>query len=592
MTPDIAATLAITVGSLVLFIWGRLRIEVVGLLVMSSVIVFGLVTPAQGIAGFANEAVITVALVLGLSAGLIRTGAVDILARWIEGVAGHSERRLAMAILVIVIPLSALINNTATVAILLPMVLGLARNAGVAPSRLLMPLSFGSQLGGSLTVIGTSTNLLVAGMVLDLGMDRISLFEITPPGLVLVAVGCLYLLTVGRWLTPHRRPEKASVLRHELRDYATELLVDPQSVLVGATVAGSGLEDEFGVQVIGVYRHGRALQEFNDRELEAGDSVLISGRPEAISELAGVDHLTIRTSVESDADSGRPADELRLAEMIVSPRSRTIGQPLRDVSMRLPAGLTVLALERHGVEVDEPLTEIELAAGDLLLVRAPIEQLRRLHESGDFGLLGVVDLPAKRTDKVRFAVPILAGVILLAATGVTTILVSGLAGMVAMVLTGCIRPDEVYQEMDWAVIILLGSLLALGTALQTSGTADWLAAIVVELTRSLGTTGVLAAFFLLTSLLTSVITNNAAAVVLTPVAVAAARGLGVSPMPFVVAVMFAASTAFATPIGYQTNIFIYGPGGYRFSDFLRVGGPLVLLLAAVATSVLPLFFPF
>ncbi|HSO22302.1 MAG TPA: SLC13 family permease [Chondromyces sp.] len=592
ITLDIALTLAVTFGSLVLFVWGRLRIEVVGLLVMTAVIVLGLVSPGQGIAGFANEAVVTVALVLGLSAGLLRTGAVDVLARWIEQVAGHSEWRLTAAVLVIVIPVSALINNTATVAILLPMVMGLSRSAGVTPSRLLMPLSFGSQMGGSLTVIGTSTNLLVVGMVLELGMDRIGLFEITLPGLVLAAAGATYLLTVGRWITPHRASAETSVLRHELREYASELSVDPESELVGATVRQSGLEDQYGVQVVALYRDGRPIPDFPAAEIAAGDSVLVSGRSEAIVQMAQADRLSVRTtSPGPEAGDGRP-EELRLAEMIVSPRSRTIGQPLREVMTRLPADVTVLALQRHGVEVEEPMSEMELTAGDLLLVRSPVDRLRALHEGGDFGLLGVVDLPPKRTSKIRFAVPILAGVILLAATGITTILVSALVGLVGMVLTGCIRPEEIYQEMDWAVIVLLGSLLALGTALQTTGTAELIAAVVVEVVRPLGTTGILAAFFLLTSVLTSVITNNAAAVVLTPVAVAAARGLDVSPMPFVVAVMFAASNAFATPIGYQTNIFIYGPGGYRFSDFLRVGSPLVLLLAAVASLVLPMFFPF
>lgn len=616
---DIGLTLGVAGVALALFVWGRWKIEVVGVLVMLAVAVLGLVEPEDAISGFANEATVTVALVLGLSAGLLKTGAVDALGRVIQRLAGTSEVRLTLVILALVAPVSAFINNTAAVAVLLPMVMGLARNAGVAPSRLLMPLSFGSQLGGTLTLIGTSTNLLVAGMVLDLGVERIQLFDITPPALVLAAVGLVYLATVGRWITPHREGEHETLTSRDLREYLSELEVEPGSGLVGRRLQETDLEEEYGVRLVAVRRGDELLYPHEDDDAEAlegdggsgedgdgsepyrfrtGDHLLVRGKLHNLTAVERMDELSLvvpASELEAAERTGAPEgveDDLRLAEMIVPPRSRVVGSALGDLGMDLPGGVAVLAMERHGEAVERPLPRVELAAGDILLVRAPVERLQALHESGDFGLLGVVELPPKRTQKMKLAVPILLAVVLLAATGVTTILVSALGGMVALVLTGCVRPREVYEEMDWGVVILLGSLLALGDAMQATGTTAFLAGHLVDRVRDLGPHGVLAAFYLLTTGLTALISNNAAALVLTPVAVATAQGLEISPLPLVVAVMFASSNSFVTPIGYQTNTFIYGPGGYRFSDFARVGGPLVLLVAAAATFAIPWFFPF
>ncbi len=592
LTPDMVLTLLVSGVALLLFVSGRLRIEVVGMATMVAVVVLGLVTPEQGIAGFANEAVVTVAMVLGLSSALLRTGAVDVLARWVGRVGGGSEWRLSVTLLALVVPASALINNTAAVAVLLPMVLGLSREAGVAPSKLLMPLSFGSQLGGTLTLIGTSTNLLVAGMVVDLGMERIGIFEITPAAAVLAVVGCAYLLTVGRWLTPRRASPQDSRVLHEPRQYVTELEVDPGSELVGDSVTEAGIEAEFKVRLVAIRRGDERMPPDEIVRLEAGDHLLVSGRPDRVARLASADHLIVQAQASPLEMEDVSPSELRLAEMVVPPRSRVVGHSLDDVRRLFGEPVSVLGLERHGAVTSErPIGSVELAAGDILLVRAPFDTLRALHDSRDLAVVGVVEPLHPRRGRIGIAVSILAAVVVAAASGLSGILVASMVGLVAMVLTRCVRVDEVYEDMDWGVLVLLGSLLALGTALQQTGTAELLAAVVVRLASPLGAIGVLAAFYVLTSLLTNLLTNNAAAVVLTPIAVAAARGLDVSAMPFVIAVMLAASNSFATPIGYQTNTFVYGPGGYRFGDFLRVGGPLNLLLAAAATLVVPLFFP-
>jgi di/tricarboxylate transporter len=593
VTQQIALTLGVTAAALALFIWNRLRVDVVGLLVMTTLVLLGLVTPREGISGFANEATVTVALMLALSTGLLRTGAVDVLGQWVARLAGRSELRVLTIVLGVVIPLSAFINNTAAVAILMPIVLGLSRTAGVAPSRTLMPLSFGSQLGGTLTLIGTSTNLLVAGLVLDAGLGRIGLFDVTPAAAILTAIGVVYLLTAGRWLAPVRPAPQTPVESYELREYLTALVVGAESNLVGRSLAGSRFGHALGLQVVQIQRGDERIVAPNGAtSIHAGDVLVVTGKITNIAQIEDTNHLEIAgAKPEIDAAAGAGNGD-QWAEVLVNLGSEAAGRTLTELGFRSRYGITALAIQRHGTPIHGPVGRVPLKPGDILLVQGSPRALRELHEGGEFGLLGSVRVPAKRRRKALRATLIMLAVVLLPAFGVTTILVSALIGMLAMILTGCILPDEVYQEMDWSVLVLLATILPLGVAMRNSGTADWLAAQLLDVTRPLGARGTLAAFYALATVLTAIISNNAAAVVLVPVAIAAAATLGVSPMPLVVGVMLAASTDFSTPIGYQTNTFIYGPGGYRFSDFLRVGGPLNVLLLVSAPLVIPLFFPF
>jgi di/tricarboxylate transporter len=320
-----------------------------------------------------------------------------------------------------------------------------------------------------------------------------------------------------------------------------------------------------------------------------------------IARLEREEHLKMRTpktpfvpdAEEASAEAAEEdRDGPRLAEMMVPPGSHLIGRSLRQVDFRHRFGLPVLGIQRHGEALLDHLRDIRLRVGDLLLVRGPQPLLLGIHQGPDLTLLGTVDLPSRRTRKLKIAVPIVIGVVLLAAFHVLPILVSAMLGVIAMFLSGCVTAEEAYEEVDWMVVVLLGSIIPLGLAMQKSGAAALIAGLLVEVTEPLGLYGTLGGVFLLTTLLTAVISNNAAAVVLIPVVIATAQDLGVSPMPYVVAVMIAASNSFITPIGYQTNTFILGPGGYRFSDFLRVGGPLTLLLVVAATFIIPWFFPF
>lgn len=584
--------LAITAVALVLFIWNRLRVDVVALIIMLLIILTGLATPRQGISGFAHEATITVALVLILAAGLLRTGAIDVLARWTARVAGRSELRLLTLTLLIVVPLSAVINNTAAVAVLIPMVLGLARSSEVAPSRVLMPMSFAAQLGGTLTLIGTSTNLLVAGVALDLGVERLRLFDITMPALIVCAAGLLYLFTIGRLLLPHRTAEEDLLRSYELHDYLTMLRVRPGSRLADRSLSESRFGHMFGLQVVRVvHRDGTVDAPTGGTMIRAGDVLAVEGKIPDIARIQNEGGLEM-ADTELALEMAEASDDLRIAEILVPRRSSTLRQTVRDLALRARFGISAVAVRRHGVRLHEPVSDVRLQAGDMLLVQGTTESLNRLHQESDLALLGAVDLPEIRARKMKYAVPIVAGVVLLPAIGLMSILVSALIGVIAMFLTRCITPDEAYREMDWMVIVLLGAILPLGEAMHRTGAAAYVAHNLMTFASPLGPHGLLAVFLLVTTLLTSVISNAAAAVVLAPIAVAGAASLGLSPMPFVIAVMIGASNSFLSPVGYQTNTMIYGPGGYRFSDYLRVGAPLSAIVVITATFAIPLFFPF
>jgi di/tricarboxylate transporter len=594
-------TLAVTGGALALFLWNRLPVEVVGLLVMTALVLTGLVSPQEGLSGFANEATATVALMLVLSTGLLRTGVIDVIGRWAGRLARGSELRLLATVLLVAAPVSAFMNNTAVVAILVPTVLGLARDMGASPSRLLMPLSFASQMGGTLTLVGTSTNLLVAGLVLDLGVERIRLFEITPPALLLTLLGLAYLLTVGRRLTPHRPTAEGLLKQYELREYLTALVVEPESRLCGATLAGARFGEEYGLDVVQVERGAEHIPHpTGGTVLHAGDLLLVQGKIADIAQIEEVEGLRIAGTPPANVAEQEPGYEPppagtkapTLAEAMVPPRSHLIGRTLKELGFRARFGVSALAIQRHGHAIRDKVGRIRLHSGDMLLVQGPGEALRELHEGRDLALLGPVEIPAKRRRKRRLSVGIMAGVVLVPALDLAPILISALVGVVLMLLTGCITADEAYEEMDWSVLVLLGSILPLGIAMQRSGAAELLAQGLLRWTEPWGAYGTLAAFYLLTVALTSMISNAAAAVVMTPMAVATGAALGVSPLPFVIGVMFAASNSYITPVGYQTNLFVYGPGGYRFSDFFRLGAPLTALSIVAATLVIPLFFPF
>ncbi|MBK9387003.1 MAG: SLC13 family permease [Planctomycetes bacterium] len=588
--------IALGIGALVLglFLWNRLRLEVVGLLALVAVVLSGLVPLEVAVSGFANEALLTVAAMFVLSAALVRTGGADVLARLLGKLARGSELRLLAASLLLVMPLSAFVNNTPIVAVMIPVVLGLCREMGAAPSRLLMPISFASQLGGTLTLIGTSTNLLVAGLVVDLGLPALGLFDISLPAGALLLVGALYLLTIGRWLCPERRSAADLVQRYELRDYLATLVVPAGSALAGQTLRQLGFQQRFGLQVLRIDSARRRLHAPGpDAELHEGDRLLVEGKAADIARVQEEQGLSLLAEKDMRVvENGDAGESARWCELLVAPRCRWINRRLSEADLPARFGAMVLGVQRAGSAIQVQLPRVRLQAGDLLLVQIRPSDLPRIHASGDFAVLGTVDVPTDRRAKLGIALAVLVSVVASSALGGIPILLAALLGCLVLFLTGCLTPEEAYAEIDWSVLILIATMLPLGVAMQKSGAAAWITEQVLSVAAPYGPAAALAGLYLLASLLTAVISNNAAAVVLTPIAVATGQELGVSPMPFVVAVMLAASNSFLTPIGYQTNTFVFGPGNYRFGDFVRVGGPLNLLLVLAAALVIPRFFPF
>jgi di/tricarboxylate transporter len=374
--------------------------------------------------------------------------------------------------------------------------------------------------------------------------------------------------------------------------------------LSGQTLGAVRFASEYGLQVVAIERDDERIDAPHAGSvIRAGDALVVRGSAEHLARIAERAQLKVSTyaaraeaSAEIDAQTGdaaAPAEgEVQLAELMVPARSGVVGRTLRQLAFRTRYGVPVLGIQRHGVSIVERLGEVPLQAGDLLLVRGTSRELRTIYQGRQLALLGPLAMPVRRLHRLAYSTTIFAGVVLLAAFDVLPILVAALLGVLAMFLTGCVRPEEAYAEIDLMVVVLLASLIPLGIAMQSTGAAELLAETLLRLTTPLGLVGTMCALFLLTSLLTELISNNAAALVLTPIAIATAAELGVSPLPFVVTVMVAASNAFMTPIGYQTNLFVYGPGGYRFSDFARVGAPLNLLMLLTAAVVIPWFFPF
>jgi di/tricarboxylate transporter len=451
-----------------------------------------------------------------------------------------------------------------------------------------MPLSFSSQLGGTLTLIGTSTNLLVSGVMVELGEPGFGFFQMTGAAAVLMLAGVAYLLTIGRRLLPVRgAPEDE--LHVPFREFESALVVEPDSSVAGSSFRAVQAQGFEGLQLKSIRRASRKGEVGQDEPLRPGDVLLVEGPSDALKRadrMAGLHFAMPR----NDRQAVR-RDELVVMEAVVAPRSRLNGRRVRELGPLDLYGGAILAVQRHGRHPEVPTAERPLRSGDLVLVEGTRDGLDRSQRAGLLLLVTRVRLP-RMPGRWRLAAGILLAVILLAALNVFSMLVSVLLGVIAMTLAGCLKPADAYERVDWGVIILIGSIVPLGLAMQQTGAAQLLAALVIRATGDLGPYVVLGTLYLATSLLTEFISNNAAAVILTPVAVAIADALGVSPVPFAMAVMIAASNSFMTPIGYQTNTLIYGPGAYEFRDFARVGTLLSLLLLLLAVAVLPLFFPF
>ena len=602
VTAEMLVVFAIILLALVLFATEWFPIDVTAILIMVLLMVlepWTQISPREGISGFANPATITVLAMLILSTGINRTGIVQLIGRHMAAFAGTDRRKQLAATVGVSGPISGFINNTPVVAILVPVINDLAHNGKTSPSKLLIPLSFASMLGGTLTLIGTSTNILASDIAAqlgsespELGLHAFGMFEFTKLGVVVFAVGSLYLMTVGVRLLPERIPADEDLVKeYALQEYLADVVVPANSSLVGQTVGEALGDDELDIDVLQLIRYGERFSEpLARKEIRESDTLRLRTNRETLERIMDTEGLTLSGSPRSEDDLHPDEEEPVLVEVVIPSGSFLVGETLTSSTFRQRYDANVLAFRTRGDVVRDRFEDIRIRVGDTLLVQAPPDSLTRLVENEDFIVAHEFDEVTYRSEKIPFAVGIIAGVVALPALNVLPIVVSALAGVVAMVFTGVLKPTELYSSVEWNVIFLLAGVIPLGIALQQTGAAALLGNAVASTATFLPAIGVLWVFYLATGLLTSVISNNASVVLMIPVAASAAQSIGANAFAFVLAVTFAASTAFMTPVGYQTNLFVYGPGGYTFSDFLRVGGPLQLLLSVVTVLGIAFFW--
>ena len=577
--------------TLVMFASNRLRLDQVALFIPVSLLLSGVLTPEESISGLSSTATVTVAAMLVLGLGLRKTGVVSEIGRWARTAPlGGAGLRLFVLCLIVAL-LSPFLNNTAVVVIFLPVFMSLAEQAEKPASAYLMPLSFVAILGGTVTLIGTSTNLIVHGIAVDSGFDALNMFSIAPLGLIYLGVGFLYLFTVGRRLIPQRDQPPDLSGKYDVRRFMTELVVNVDSPSMGRTLGDLSWGERYGVSVLGIERGERDIPAPGARRyIQPGDVLYVQGSADRLLLLARQQRLATPTE-RTRRELNISTEGGRLVEVMVAPGSSLVGRTLREERFAQRYEATVLAVQHHGVTVHERLADMRFQVGDLLLVHGPGPALQRLADAPAFVPVGEVTQRAHVRPRAAVAVLIMGFVVAAAGTGFLDILPAALAGMTLMVFSGCVRLDEIYSELDWMVVFLLAGLIPLGLALSKTGAADFLALGMVDLVGSWGPVGLIAAFYVLTALFTAIVSNAATAVMLTPVAIMASTEAGMNPYALLVAVMFGASASFVTPFGYQTNTMIYSPGGYRFTDFVRVGGALNVLLLVTAVIFIPIFWP-
>jgi di/tricarboxylate transporter len=549
----------------------------------------------EGIAGFANPATVTIMAMYILSEGVQQTGVVQLLGVYIGRLTGNSETRLLGATIGTTATAAGLINNTPVVAVFIPMVQRLAERTHRSPSKLLLPLSYAAMLGGTLTLVGTSTNLLASDLADRLVGEPLSMFEFTPLGVVVLLVGGAYLLTVGRRLVPARIAPLAGFLEEfDLEDHVARLRVREGSPLAGRSVEGAFEDVDLDVDLLQVTRGKQTfLATYTDEQLQVGDRLVVRATPEVREAFAREYELgRFRQDVVTDEDLSAAESRGRLVEMYVPEGSNLTGETLRSSNFRQRYNGTVLAIRRGDRVFHEEIADRSLERGDLLLLQSTESSIERFVRNSNLLISQhYLDLfPEYETEhgvdlspRTPVALAILFGVIAAAALNLLPISIAALGGVVAMVSTGCLTTADAYDAVSWNVIFLLAGVIPLGLAMQATGGDQFVSALLLEVGAFVPPLVLLGLFYLLTSLFANVITPTATIVLMAPIAVSTAESLGATKLSFLLAVMFACNSALMTPIGYQTNLMVYGPGGYRFTDFLRVGAPLQLLLTVVVT---------
>ena len=572
----------------------RLRNDVVAMLIVLALAITGLLKPDRALAGFGSEPAIVVAAIFVLSAGLHRTGVSDTLGRFIGRLAGAGLARALAVIMPSVAVLSAFTHHVTTTAIMLPVTLELSRERNIPASRLLMPMSFAASLGTTITIIGAPAFLIASQALREAGRPGLGIFSIAPIGLALSAAGTIFMLLVGRWLLPERRGAATAASPFRLDQYFTEITVLEDSPFRGKTVHEVGRDAPYRLNIVGLLRNGRRARGSVDAQpLEAGDVLLVRTTPEDIAAIrseAGVELHPVAQYESRDATKRDDDAHERLVQAVIAPRSELAGRTIGVLDFRRRYGVIVLGLWRRDGWLEQEIAQTPLRAGDVLVLQGDDEALERV--ANDPGILMIVPFhgePQPRR-KAPLAAAIMVATVLLAAFNVLSIEIAGLAGAVAMVLTGCLTGGQAYRAIDARIYVFIAGAIPLGAAMKSTGAAQTLAGWLQGAVADWSQAAVLFALFAVVGVVTQLMSDSATTALFAPVAVALAEALGHAPEPYVVTVAMAAVVAFLTPIGHHGNLLIYGPGGYRFSDFVRVGAPLTLVCAAVVVLLAPLLW--
>ena len=593
MTSEIALTLAIIVGALIVFGTEKLRVDVVALLVLIIVGLTGLVGPKEVFAGFSNSAVITVWAVYIVSGGLFKTGVADILGKFILRLSGNSEVRLIAVIMLTCGLMSAFMNNVGATAMLLPAVISVAKQTKIPVSKLLIPLSFSSLLGGKITLIGTPANILATSIVAENGLPTFGFFDFAPIGLVVLTTGILYMLIIGRHLLPVRQTPGDAQVKGELRNYISEIRVLPEGKLAGCSLLESKLGADYDLTVIAIVRGNKTITKLERHTLiHPDDILLIEGSTEDLLRAIKVLGVEIANENKQHAELDKLSEEeIGIVEATLAPRSSVENRNLRSLNFREHYGFTVLAIRRQGEIITEHLSKLDLKFGDDLILQGPRRRTLALEEKSDFLVLEPLEIPESRRRKMPIAIGLMLlviGLVLFAGIDISLAMVIGAAGMVVF---RCLSMDEAYASIDWRTVFLVAGMLPLGAAMESTGTAKYIADLMLNVVGGMGPMAALAGIYLLAALITQPMSNAAAMVLVVPIALDTAMSLGANHLTFTLAVVIGAATSFLTPVGHKANVLVFGPGGYKFFDYARVGALLTVFLFIVTMISLPIFYP-
>ncbi|HEU0184550.1 MAG TPA: SLC13 family permease [Blastocatellia bacterium] len=598
----IAFVFIILVIAIILFVTEALPMDMVAVLMLLSMTLGRVITPAEAFIGFGDPVIITLTSFFIISAALFNTGVVEAIGHRLHRLAGDGEVRLLVVVMLTASAIAAFMSNVVTTAVLMPGVIAIAKRIKAPASSFLMPLSFGAILGGKSTLAGSPTNLAVNGLMPKYGLAPFGLFEFAPIGIPIVLTGVIYMILLGSRLLPRRMNGLGAEGQAE-KDYMTELVVPPGSQLIGRTLADADFRSKYDLHIIGIVRGSERVLPHGEAVLRPGDVLLVRGKPDKILSARESQGLVIKSDTMSAHDTRPGADgwhdgrsdgkedaEMSIVEAIIAPNSTFVDRTLRQIHFRSRYGADVLAIYRHDQALYENLEDIQLKVGDMLLIQGRRRRINSLREDPNFLTLDDVRHTPLRKNKAALAVAIFAGVAVTAGLNLAPIAVCSMAGAAAMLLAGCITAREAYARVNWPIIVLIAATLPMGLAMEKTGAAKLAAQHVIRLLGDYGPIVVMGGFFLFAVALTQTMVNAAAALLLTPIAINVAQQLQINPRAFAMTIAIAASASFATPLEPACAI-VYGPGRYHFVDYVRVGGILTICVMAVTLLVIPIFWP-